>query len=533
MHFGLKNARATYQSAMQNIFDNILDKNVECYVDDLVVKSRKKCDHLQDLRMVFDLLRRYQLRMNHLKCAFGVTSGKFLGFIVQHRGIEIDQVKLDAILKMVKPRNIHELKSLHGKLTYLRRFISNLAGKCQPFSRLMKKGTLFEWDQACSNAFESIKSYLTKPPVLAAPVPGKPLILYISAQERSVGALLDQENDKGKENSLYYLSRRMTPNELKYSLIEKLCLALVFLIQKMKHYFQAHVVRLISKANPIKFAVKGQALADFLADHPIHDDWELTDELPDEDAMVVEVQPPWKMYFDGASHREGAGAGQITICQKWIVPLDVDEESKFEHLVAVSQAEIVDWRHALIDYLCYNILPEDPKKRTEIRRRAPRFLYYKDTLYRRSFEGILLRCLGEEEAIQTMQEAHSGVCGSHQSGPKLHFHIKRMGYCWPTMVKDCLDYARRCQACQFHANFMHQPPDVLHLTVASWPFNAWGLDVVGPLPKSFGGHLYILAMTDYFSKWAEAVALKEVKKENVANFIRVNIIVMESHSPIN
>jgi len=669
MPFGLKNAGATYQRAMQNIFDNILHKNVECYVDDLVVKSRKKCDHLQDLRMVFDLLRRYQLRMNPLKCAFGVTSGKFLGFIVRHRGIEIDQVKVDAILKMVEPRNIHELKSLQGKLAYLRRFISNLAGKCQPFSRLMKKGTLFEWDQACSNAFESIKSYLTKPPVLAAPVPGKPLILYISAQERSVGALLAQENGKGKENSLYYLSRMMTPNELKYSPIEKLCLALVFSIQKMKHYFQAHVVRLISKANPIKFvmskpvlndrlarwylqfqqfeivyvpqkAVKGQALADFLADHPIPDDWELTDELPDEDAMVVEVQPPWKMYFDGASHHEGAGAGvifvtsreeilpysftltqccsnnvaeyqalilglemavdmkqlqlqvfgdselvinqllgsyevkkpelrlyhdyaqklirwlgdvtlqhvprkenkkadalaalastltlpdqaQITICQKWIVPPDVDEESKFEHLVAVSQAEIVDWRHALIDYLCYNILPEDPKRKTEIRRRAPRFLYYKDTLYRRSFEGVLLRCLGEEEAIQAMQEAHSGVCGSHQSGPRLHFHIKRMGYYWPTMVKDCLDYARRCQACQFHANFMHQPPDVLHPTVASWPFDAWGLDVVGPLPKSSGGHLYILAATDYFSKWAEAVALKEVKKENVANFIRVNII---------
>ena len=119
---------------------------------------------------------------------------------------------------------------------------------------------------------------------------------------------------------------------------------------------------------------------------------------------------------------------QITICQKWIVPPDVDEESKFEHLVVVSQAEIVDWRHALIDYLCYNILPEDPKRKTEIRRRAPRFLYYKDTLYRRSFEGVLLRCLGEEEAIQAMQEAHSGVCGSHQSGPRLHFHIKRMGY---------------------------------------------------------------------------------------------------------
>ena len=92
------------------------------------------------------------------------------------------------------------------------------------------------------------------------------------------------------------------------------------------------------------------------------------------------------------------------------------------------------------------------------------------------------------------------------------------------MVKDCLDYARRYKACQFHANFIHQPPEVLHPTVTSWPFNAWGMDVVGPLPKSSGRHLYILAATDYFSKWATTVPLKEVKKENIMNFIQVNII---------
>ncbi|XP_075112367.1 uncharacterized protein LOC142182210 [Nicotiana tabacum] len=265
MPFGLKNAGATYQRAMQNIFDDMLHKNVECYVDDFVVKSRKKYGHLQDLRMVFERLRRYQLRMNPLKCAFGVTSGKFLGFIVRHRGIEIDQAKVDAILKMPEPKDIHELKRL------------------------------------TRNAFESIKSYLMKPLVLAAPIPGKPLILFISAQERSVGALLAQGNSEGKENALYYLSRMMPTNELKYSPIEKLCLALVFSIQKLKHYFHAHIVRLVSRANPIKFvmskpvlsdrlvrwylqfqqfeimyvpqkAVKGQALADFLADHPIPDD---------------------------------------------------------------------------------------------------------------------------------------------------------------------------------------------------------------------------------------------------------------------
>ncbi|KAL0416068.1 UNVERIFIED_CONTAM: Transposon Tf2-12 polyprotein [Sesamum latifolium] len=83
MPLGLKNTGATYQRAMQTIFNDMFHKNVECYVDDLVVKSKKRDDHLYDLRKVFERLRRYQLKMNPYKCAFGVTSGKFLGFILR------------------------------------------------------------------------------------------------------------------------------------------------------------------------------------------------------------------------------------------------------------------------------------------------------------------------------------------------------------------------------------------------------------------------------------------------------------------
>ena len=129
--------------------------------------------------------------MNPLKCAFRVFSCKFLRFIIQHCGIEIDQSKIDAIMKMLEPHNLHKLKSLQGRLSYIHRFISNLAGRCQPFSRLMKKDTPFVWDKSCSNAFQSIKTYLLRPLVLKAPTPGRPLILYIAAQENSKFALMN------------------------------------------------------------------------------------------------------------------------------------------------------------------------------------------------------------------------------------------------------------------------------------------------------------------------------------------------------
>ena len=100
-----------------------------------------------------------------------------------------------------------------------------MAGRCQPFSRLMKKDVPFEWDEACSNAFKSIKTYLLNSPVLKAPILGRPLILYISAQEQLLGVLLAQKNDEGKKNALYYLSRMLNGMELNYSPIEKMCLA--------------------------------------------------------------------------------------------------------------------------------------------------------------------------------------------------------------------------------------------------------------------------------------------------------------------
>ncbi|KAA0036724.1 uncharacterized protein E6C27_scaffold1244G00080 [Cucumis melo var. makuwa] len=174
------------------------------------VKSKKKCDHQKDLKLVFDRLRKYQLRMNPLKYAFDVTSGKFLGFIVRHRGIKVDHSKIDAIQKMPSPKNLHELRRLQGRLAYIKRFISNLVGRCQPFQRLMRKDAVFDLDQSCQNAFNSIKKYLLNPLVLSAPVVGKPLTLYIAAQETSLEALLAQENEKDKECTLYYLSRTLT-----------------------------------------------------------------------------------------------------------------------------------------------------------------------------------------------------------------------------------------------------------------------------------------------------------------------------------
>jgi len=165
--------------------------------------------------------------MNLTKSFLGVSSGKFLRFIVTSKGIHLNPDKVKAIQSMHPPRNLKELRGLQGRLAYIRRFIANLSGRCQPFTRLMKKGASFVWDQACQEAYEDIKRYLIKPPVLVAPTSGKPFLLYVKAMDHSLGALLAQEDDNGYEQAIYYLSNTLVGAESCYNLIEKECLALI------------------------------------------------------------------------------------------------------------------------------------------------------------------------------------------------------------------------------------------------------------------------------------------------------------------
>ena len=143
MPFGLKNARATYQRAMTAIFHDMMHKEIEDYMDDIVVKSKTREDHLFILRKVFERCRLYKLRMNPLKCAFGVTVGKFLRFLVQQRGIDVE---VQAITTMKPPATLTQLKSFLGKLSYIWGFILGLAALTTAFAPLLKKGRPFRWD---------------------------------------------------------------------------------------------------------------------------------------------------------------------------------------------------------------------------------------------------------------------------------------------------------------------------------------------------------------------------------------------------
>ena len=169
MPFELKNVGATYQRLMIKIFRPLVGRTVEVYINDIVVKNKTREDHTHHLQKVYHMLRRYDMNMNPSKCAFGVSAGKFLGFMVTQKGTKVSPNQIKVVMEAPAPRNKKELQRLTGKLVVLGRFIARFTDKLQPFFLVLRKADATGWMDNCQSSFEKIKHYLTQPPILSSP----------------------------------------------------------------------------------------------------------------------------------------------------------------------------------------------------------------------------------------------------------------------------------------------------------------------------------------------------------------------------
>ncbi|CAL9011308.1 unnamed protein product [Prunus brigantina] len=561
------------------------------------VKSKTRGSHQGVLRRVLERCWLYGLKMNPKKCAFGVSSGKFLGFQVHQRGIDVDSEKTKAICSLAPPRNPKELKSFMRRLSYIRRFIPGLAAMMSVFTPLLKKGKPYIWSQGCQEAYQQVQQLITKLPTMRAPIPGLPLKLYLAATNAAVGALLAQDDRDGEESPIYYVSRQLRGAEERYPKTELLCLTLVYAAQRLRHYFLAHKLQLIVKSDPVRYLLTRPVLSGRLA--PLFPEIEestlseeVLGELPEMVATVTEEEP-WTLYFDGSSTSKGGGAGvvlinpngqatalsfkldfpctnnpNITVIRRstpmieamvqedlleeddWRKPLkkNLGKESSIKDLkdyaiifgelyrrlpgaglqskcptcstilsteesFTISFAE--DWRAPYLAFFVDGALPTNSKLAYKLKKTMKRYFVDGSTLYQKGFNGEPLKCLGESEARQAMQEIHAGECREHQGMKKLHRQLLSIGYYWPTMKKDAHDFVKKCHTCQIHANLNMRTP---------WPFHTWGLDLIGTIHPPSDGYIWILTATEYFTKWVEAIPLRKATGAAVSNFIRECIV---------
>jgi hypothetical protein len=238
MPFGLKNAGATYQRAIQTCLADHWGKQVEAYVDDVVIKTENSENFIEDLQLVFNSLRQYRWKLNLEKCVFGVLAGKLLGFIVSHLGIEANPEKIEAIMRMEAPRSQKKVQRLTGCMAALSRFISRLGEKGLPFYKLLKKVDKFQWTSKAQEALDALKKFLTTPPVLKPPRRATPnqltedLLLYISCTTHVVSTMLVVERaEEGHaypvQHPVYFISEVLGPSKKKYPQVQKLLYAVL------------------------------------------------------------------------------------------------------------------------------------------------------------------------------------------------------------------------------------------------------------------------------------------------------------------
>ncbi|RVW67697.1 Retrovirus-related Pol polyprotein from transposon 17.6 [Vitis vinifera] len=302
MPFGLKNAGATYQRLMTKIFKPLIGRSVEVYIDDIVVKSKTREQHILHLQEVFYLLRKYDMKLNPSKCAFGVSAGKFLGFMVSQRGIEVSPDQVKAVMETPPPRNKKELQRLTGKLVALGRFIARFTDELRPFFLAIRKaGT----------------------PGMDGQLPKR-----LSQNGQSAPSLFRCPSPK-EQKPVYYVSRALADVETRYSKMELTALALRSAAQKLRPYFQAHPVIVLTDqplrsilhkpdltGRMLQWAIelsefgiefqprlskKGQVMADFVLEYS---------RRPNQHHESSE-QEWWTLRVDGASRSSGSGVGLL------------------------------------------------------------------------------------------------------------------------------------------------------------------------------------------------------------------------------
>jgi hypothetical protein len=294
MPFGLKNAGATFQRLMRKALGAQMGKNAEAYVNNIVVKTRESHTFIEDLEETFANLRKVNIKLNSAKCTFGVPSGKLLGFLMSHRGIEANPDKVKAIEEMRPPRNLKEMQRLVGCMASLGCFIARSGEKALPFFKLMKRTGKFEWTPKANKAFAKLKKYLTSPPIMVAPTFREPLLLYIAATPRTRSVVLVVERDAQEiakegidpscpgapheeppaatspteplsqsdapklqeektsedtakvQNPVYFVSTVLHDARERYTMQQKLLYTLLIASRKLRHYFQGHPIKVVT-----------------------------------------------------------------------------------------------------------------------------------------------------------------------------------------------------------------------------------------------------------------------------------------------
>jgi hypothetical protein len=573
MPFGVCNGVATFERLMENVLADYKWRSCVVYLDDCIVFSEDFAQHLIRLDQVLNCFRLAGFKLKMSKCKWGCNSVAFLGHIVTPAGVLPNPEKVKSVLKIKPLKNIAEVRSFMGLASYFRRFVKNFASIAKPIEDL-KTMILFRWSQECDEALDKLKRALTSPPILAYPDfsdKAAEFKVYTDACPIAVGAVLMQEQ-KGAQRVIAYASQALDATQRRWiakdagtSEIE--CYGIVWALQKFRPYLdQRHFTlytdhaalkwlmtktatstnpklsRWISQIQGYEFTVEhipgcSNGVADGLSRLPIN---MITRSQgfpePFEEDELKEEEPYQESPRTDSDMTELLGNDSVMANLPRFAPMSETFETDYAlPMEEIRKLQSDDpWISALKAFLIEGAIAADDRLRKRIARTYEDYdllqgVVVRRVIYKTPLRNPTLKLMPviPIQLIETIIKlCHDPPLAGHFGLRRTYERVRLIGY-WPGMHRDVKEYCEQCYKCgaakgaRPWKNGRLQKMPVYEL---KGPFSFIVVDALGPLPKTARGNQYVIIFVDYFTRYPEAFAVRDLKASTFTKLFMDQIV---------
>lgn len=474
MSFGLCNAPAVFQRAMNEILAPVIHKCAEVYIDDVVVWGDDVNDCLNNLRKVLELIDKAGVKLKRNKCSFLTSTVEYLGHEISGGEIRPSTHKLNAVADFKQPKNVHEVRQFLGLASYFRKFIKGFATIARPLTSLTKKNAEWCWGIEQADAMESLKRLLTSDPVLAIYDHTRETQIHTDASKVGLGGVLLQRQETGEWKAIAYASRQTTETETRYHSFELEALAVVFSIQKFRVYVSGLKFQVVTDCSALRLA------------------WSKRDLSPRIARWWLDLQE----YDFDVEHRPGTSMSHVDALSRNPVAINHIEDKDLINALQDGDKEI----QSLIKNLHLEIKANKNKKKG-----LDKDFKIVNGLLCRIIDGGTRPVLPKGARWHILKTYHDN--NGHMGAAKCLEAIQAK-YWYPKMRRSVDKYVAGCIGCQFTKKPTGKQPGLLHpIPREPTPLHTLHVDHLGPFCKS-NGKTYIFAIIDGFTKfvWLEAVS---------------------------
>ena len=502
--FGLTNGPANYQHYMNDVLFEFLNKFCQAYLDDILIYSKTKKEHINHVRLVLAKLRQAGLQVDIHKCEFHVQETTFLGVILSTEGLRMDPKKVQVVMDWPTPTTLKQVQGFIGFCNFYRRFIKDFSRIVRPIMKLTQKDTLFEWSPACQSSFDSLKEKITSAPVLRHYDRSKKAVLETDSSDYVNGGVLSQEDDQGDLHPVAFYSKNMLPTECNYEIYDKELLAII-------RCFEHWRPELESTDIPVEVITDHKGLEYFMS----------TKELSRRQARWSEKLADYNFKIRYRPGRKNERADALTRMPGSTPASQDDERIKYQHQTILTPdrldiapiepddeiSEDSIYRKVLeankSDEGCsgYRIAIEKgektwkgiPLQNCSVKQGA---LYKNDVLWVPDDERLLARLI--EDVHDPPASGHPGV---HRTMDLLRRH-----YYWPRMRDAVAQFTHNCHSCQRSQAPRDKYNGLLHpLPIPEQRWKDVSMDFITGLPD-VNGRNAILTVIDRLSKERHYIA---------------------------